>query len=1067
MFPLSPWQQIVWLHEQLRPGGAEYHFTARLDIVGRLNEAALVAATEAVAAQHDILRTALVAGTDPQQAVATSFSLRWRSIDWRDRPCDGPEWEQLLRTQIEEPFDLYRPPLVRWTLVRTGDATYRLLHTEHHLIHDGRSFAILLRDLFLAYGALVEGRPPRLPVAPTYEEYVRWLAEPPQREAMAEALAGWRERLADAPPATTVPGGRRRPAKKRFVGAQWEHRIAPELAARVRIAARRRKVTPFSLLLDTFCEVLRRYTGESELLLGTAVGNRRAEFDDTVGMFVNSLPLRVPAPPPDWTVGELGSSAAAALFTALDLQEAPIQEITRVAGASAAGLDNPLFRIMFSAHDTPLPDIDMPGLQVTVAQGLNLARSRMDIDVVVIPDDRRTTSAGSTGESGMTLLWDYDTDQYDASYIARIAGRFTGLLDAIVTAAPDTPIRYLAMRDTGGEPSGSSIGVGAPSLSREEDLFARYAAVADQYAEKAAVLAGPDAVTHRELVGRARRLAAHLSAAGVGAGSRIAVVLSRSPDAVVAFLACLRVRAAFCPLSPADPADRLLALLRRLAPAVVLTDATRLATCRGSGVAAATEADAAQLPQVRSVPPARDDVAYVMHTSGSTGIPKAAMITRSALANHADAFLAELQLGADDRVLQFAQPSFDVAIEEILPTLLAGASLVIPQSAVPSGAELAALLTSRRVTVVNLPTSYAAVVLPEIEAALPGHQTSVRLLVLGGERVSGSLAHRLAAALGRPEVRNGYGLTEATITSAMYRHSGGSDDELPIGRPLAGVELYVLDANRQPLSDLIVGEIAVGGTGLALGYLGDREQTDDRFVHLPNPAGKRVYLTGDLGYWRSDGQLCFLGRRDNQIKLHGNRIELEEVEAAAEDVVHGARRAVVLDETSRYAPRLVAFVETTKPLDGVVLTAALARRVPRVMLPSRWLAVPHLPSLTNGKPDRRALARMVMELPETPAPMTPTKPDDGLLGHIRSVWADVTGRDDLDAESDFFQVGGHSLLAMQITARLRDSLDHDVPLALLFEEPVLLGYVRTLRGLLPPQALARLRHDELRRFDHV
>ncbi len=1032
-FPLSTAQQVVWFHEQVHPGSSTYHFTAMLDLVGPLDEAALTGALAAVLDRHDTFRTAIVPGTDPaRQRTAETVPLPLRRVDWAAPELSGPDWDALLDEQVNQPFDLSRPPLLRWTLVRVDAHRHRLLHTEHHLLHDGQSWTIVLRDLFGAYRALRDGRPIELPAAPSYAEYVAWQADPEVCRSREQAVAGWVDRLAGAPLGMTVPGTRRTAGRKRFAGAQHAQRLDPELIGRLRERTGTERRTLFTVLFALFGVLIRRYTGEPEPVIGTALANRPAQFGGTVGMFVNAVPVRLGAGP-DSPVRAQVDDAMTALLDALSRADAPIQDITRAVGASAAGLDNPLFRLMFSAYDSGMPRMDLGELRVEITGGMNLAVSRMDIDVVVVTDDRTVIGGPVDRPAGVLLLWDYDTDRYDEPFIATMADRYARLLDAYARD-PGTPADRLAMT-AATEPDPVALGAGPAAVPPDAELFDRYVEVAAGRADAAALIAGPDAISHSALVAAVTGLADRLAAAGVRPGHRIAAVLPRSADAVLVLLACLRLRAVYCPLAPDQPEHRLRLLLRRLRPAVLICDEPRLASCRATGLPVATVGDA-RPPAADPTAPRDPQIAYVLHTSGSTGLPKAVAIGREALANHVDAVIRDFELHAGDRVLQFAQPSFDVALEEVLPTLLAGGTVLVARSELPTAADLVSLLTVRGATVLNLPTSYAAAILPDLRVALAGTSHPLRLLVLGGERVGAGLATELASVLGGVDVVNAYGVTEATITSSTYRWAAGRgeqpDGELPIGRPLAGVALYVLDRHRRPLPAGIIGELAIGGAGVGIGYLDDPAATADRFVPVEGVPG-RCYLTGDLGYRRPDGQLCFLGRQDNQIKLSGHRIELEEIETAAAQVFDGAPRAVVLD-TSTGTARLVGFVQSDSTVDNQAVTAALARLLPRPLLPSRWVAVPTLPTLAGGKPDRHALVAQAGAVAQ-PAPA-----EADLYHRIRAIWAEVLGRDDLSAGADFFDLGGHSLPAIQITSRLRELLGADIPLALVFDEPTLGGF---------------------------
>lgn len=537
----------------------------------------------------------------------------------------------------------------------------------------------------------------------------------------------------------------------------------------------------------------------------------------------------------------------------------------------------------------------------------------------------------------------------------------------------------------------------------------------------------------------------------------MAAVLPRGTDSVVALLACLRTGAVYCPLSPSDPPARLGLLLERLAPALVLT---------GDGTPDLPEG----LPTTRIdapvLPPAHGTAelpgtAYVIHTSGSTGTPKPVAVGHAALVHHLTATADRFGLTTSDRVLMFAQPSFDVALEEVLPTLHAGACLVLPEYEVPTGGELAELLASARVTVANLPTSYFLATREDLRPALRDESWTPRLLVLGGERLP---AEALRGVLADTDatVLNVYGVTEAAISSTVHEISRDAlveGAEIPLGTELPGERVHVLDAHHRPLPSGAVGELAVAGPGLAEGYAGNADATAARFVTVDALDGQRVYLTGDLGYRGLDGLLYFLGRRDNQIKLRGHRIELEEIEAAASAVLGGRSCAVVLDRESSGGPRLVGFLENAaggadgSDFDEKALHTELSRRLPGPLVPARWTRLDSMPTLAGGKPDRTALSRRAAALdPDdtlTPEPATATEtepaatdtataaPDDPMTALLTEGWRKVLGHTRFDARSHFFHSGGHSLLAAELAAWLEPRLGTRPPLKVLFRNPVL------------------------------
>ncbi|MBC2878716.1 MULTISPECIES: non-ribosomal peptide synthetase [Streptomyces] len=1023
MFPLSTSQEIVWLHEQMLPGSRAYNFTATLDLRGDLDEDALRAGLAAVLDRHPGLRLELVetSGGLPGQRIRESCPPRLRTVDLSAEDDPEAAFARLLRTEAETPLDVHEAPLLRWTLARLADGHHRLVHVEHHLVHDGHSFAILLRDLFTVYRAHLTGEPVDLPEAPSYAEHIAAASGPGREERRAAGLAHWRGELDGATFDLPLPGLTRPGARRRHAGAQLRQTVEPELAERLREHSRSQGHTPFSTLLALFAELLRRYAGRTDLVVGTAVGNRPAGFEETVGMFVNTIPLRLRLDP-EAGADALVDDVTDGLIRALPHQDMPVQVLTRELGLHTSGADNPLFDVMFSAHDAVLPETEVPGLDVSLFEGFNTGTTRFDLDLVLIPDDRRMVGPRS-GAGGMTLVWDYDRDLFDEETARLLADRFLRLVRAYLDA-PSAPAAALDP-----EPAPEAAAVPANDAEDVLDPLARHGA------GRVALLSGARKLTYGELHSMADELAGRLTAAGVRRGQPVAAVLPRGVHSVVTLLACLRTGTVYCPLSPNDPADRLETLLRRLRPALVLTDRESALSLPAEGLPLAL-LDGPDFPAAEPAEPLAD-AAYVIHTSGSTGLPKAVVVGRAALAHHARVTAERYALSPEDRVLVFAQPSFDVALEEVLPSLLAGSCLVLPQREVPTAAELVAVLASRRVTVANLPTSYLLATRAKLTEALRDGMWAPRLLVAGGERLPAAALREVLDATDAT-VLNAYGVTEATITSTVHevvREGFDEAAEVPLGAALPGVGVHVLGAGLRPLPAGAVGQLAVSGACLAEGYLGNKEATESRFVRVPALGGERVYLTGDLGFLGRDGLVRFLGRHDNQIKLRGYRIELEEIEAAASAELGGRSCAVVLGRSAA-GPCLVGFLDGGAEPDQVALHRALSGRLPAALVPSRWIRLESMPLLSGGKPDRTALAR-IAETAEETAPEQPETAADPAVELLAEGWREVLGHDRFTPSSHFFQVGGHSLLAAQLAAWLEPRLGGRPPLRVLFQNPVL------------------------------
>ncbi|QFR00458.1 amino acid adenylation domain-containing protein [Streptomyces phaeolivaceus] len=1030
MFSLSPSQEIVWLHEQLLPGSRSYNFTAVLDLRGTLDVGALKAALTQVMAHHPGLRLELVpqVGSPPGQRVREGAEPRLRTSDLSGEADPEEAFQRLLRQEAEEPIDTEQAPMLRWHLVGMGERFHRLVQVEHHLTHDGKSFAILLHDLFTAYAAQLRGLSHEPAPTRSYEEFVRTASDTGD-DAERSSLEHWLEELRGVALNTALPGLTKPGAQRRHRGRQVRQFIDGESAERLRNHCRSSGHTPFSTLLTLFGELLRRHSGQRDMVIGTAVGNRPPGFERTIGMFVNTIPLRV-SPPAGADGVTAVDEVTDTLLRALPHQHVPVQELTRVLGLHTSGADNPLFNVMFSAHDAPLPQLDIPGLDVSLFEGFNTGTTRFDLDVVLLPDARRVVGARN-GPAGMTLIWDYDADLFPGAAIDLLMDRYLDLLGA-----------YLA-RPTGALHSLAIPSAPAPlAAPRETDALDPLTA---HDPASPALITSDGTLTHGELDQRVSALVTRLHDAGVTGGQPVAAVLPRGVDSIVALLACLRSGAVYAPLSPRDPAHRLGSLLDRLSPALVL--ATRESSLALPADRTAALLDGPRFPAAAPAEPLKD-AAYLIHTSGSTGVPKAVVVGRPALHSYVDTITRRYRLNSRDKVLLFAQPSFDVALEEVLPALAAGAALVVPQREIPTGPELVAVLALRGVTVANLPTNYFLAAREPLREALRDGRWSPRLIVLGGERLparilSGILDDTEAAVL------NAYGVTEATITSTVHditERDLAAEGDIPLGTELPGVQVHVLDDALMPLPVGAVGQLAIAGETLADGYLGAADTTGARFVRPAVLDGQRVYLTGDRGYRDLDGRLFFLGRQDNQVKLRGHRIELEEIEAAAAAVLDGRPCSVILDPGGEHGPRLIGFVQSTRQPDHNELTAALTRTLPSALLPSKWFALTEIPVGNAGKPDRAALAVVVAERESTETRQAHSAADFSDPGQalLARAWQEVLGHRRFSADSHFFEVGGHSLLAAQLAARLELHLDSRPPLRTFFQHPVLADQARVL-----------------------
>ncbi|WP_394617112.1 condensation domain-containing protein [Lentzea sp. JNUCC 0626] len=1024
MFELSASQQIVWLHEELSPGSRAYNFTATVDLRGSLDVPVLRDALSAALERHAGLRLELVErpGQNPAQRVREQCPPRWRTADLSGETDPETAFAHMLMEEARTPLDTSEAPLLRWCVVRLSERHHRIIHVEHHLIHDGWSFAVLLRDVFGGYRSRVLGEDFSPPPAGSFEDHVRSRRAPGE-----QSVEFWRDELAGADFDLPMPGVSQVRAERARDGMQLRQPIEPGVATALRALCRERGHTPFTALLGLFAELLRRHSGRTDVVIGSAVGNRPEGFESTIGMFVNTIPLRLKLDPAA-TASEAVDNAIDTLFGCLPHQDVPVQTITRALELRTDGVNNPLFDVVFSSHDAVLPDVEVPDLDIALFEGVNTGTARFDLNVVLIPDDRRVVGA-KAGQGGMVVVWEFDQSRFTRAAVLQLQQRLLGLLEA-----------YLA------DPDAIVASLDAVPLIAPEDAGEAGCSVLDDWrhrpADGLAIIAGSDRITRGELDRRVADLVSELSGAGVRAGQPVAFVLPRGVSSVVALLACLRLSAVYCPLSVDDPPTRLELLTRRLNPALVVTTENH-ASALGDQPPPVALLDRGSFPAAAPVPVIEGDAAYVLHTSGSTGVPKPVVVGRAALAGYVERIADRFELTADDRVLHFAQPVFDVALGDILPTLHKGATIVVPDVDFPAPAELVGLMADQGVTAVTLTTSHVLAAQDEMCAALADGRWSPRLLVMFGERLLGGVIRSLRDAFDGV-LLNAYGITEAAVTTTTHEitEADPDTDDVPLGVELPGTRMYVLDNGHRPLPDGAVGELAIAGWGLADGYRGDDATTAARF---PVVEGERVYLSGDLGYRDAAGRLNFLGRADNQVKVRGYRIELEEVEAVAAEALDLPGCVVVVDRSGA-EPRLVGFYVGEQDVDGDLMREALARRLPAPLVPADWARLEALPTMPGGKTDRGKLKKMAADV--RPAEELPfAESGDEVRSLVARGWQEVLGHDRFTGSSDFFRVGGHSMLLARLAAWLELELGGRPPLHLLFQHTVLAKQADAVREL--------------------
>ncbi|MFX0592795.1 amino acid adenylation domain-containing protein [Melissospora conviva] len=1035
--PLSYGQQRLWFLDQLAPGRAVYTVQLVLTIDGPLDVTVLDAGLQALVRRHAALRTRLVTlDGEPRQIVDDAPSSVLVVDDLRGCADQDERAHALVRQDADEPFDLAVGPLARWRLVRLTDRRCLLLVTVHHALCDGASVNVLIRDLGLLYAAVATGAPAPPPLTVGYADYTRWQRELLAGETRAAQLAYWVDRLAGAPAALDLATGRPRPPVTRHVGEMFGIRLPAALVRRVDEVGRRHGASRFMVLLAVFQVLLGRYADVRDVSVGSPVAGRtRPEFDDVVGFFVNTVVLRVRWRDTD-TFGELLTRARDAVLGAYEHQDVPFEQVVEAVRPSRDASRSPLFQVMFSAQSVPERTDALPGLSVAVAESTGRVAK---FDLTVAWDETPTVEGDLRGTV------EYDVDLFDRETVERLAQSYHTLLEAAL-AAPGAPVATL---DLLAEPEPIPPAAPHPGMPAAATLHGLVAAAAASWPDHPAVVQGDRSVSHGELAARAAAVQAHLTACGVRSGDTVAVLLDRTPDWPAALLGVLRTGAAYVPLAPATPQVRLAHILAESSAVVLLGSRDNGPYAAGVPFVAIEDALAAA-PAVTAPPVHPSAPAYVLYTSGTTGQPKGVSVSHANLVHTLEAVAGHYELTRDDRVLQFAALTFDVAVEELFSTLIRGGTVVLPpRGPVPGLDELTALARRERLTVLNLPASYWHEWVAALDHRPPASCPQLRLVVVGSERVDARRLTRWRTAA--PQVRwlNAYGPTETTITATV--HEPADDGEratstVPIGRPLPGVRAYVLDGALRPLPRGVAGELWLGGPGVAHGYVGDPAGTATAFLPDPwGPPGARMYGTRDRVRLGAAGELEFLGRDDDQVKLRGHRIELGDVEAALGTFPPVGEAAAVLREDVPGRPVLVGYV-TPAGVDVTRLRAHLADRLPGYMVPSAIVVLDRLPRGERGKADRAAL----------PPPVATTAghaaPSSELERMVAAIWREVLMVEHVGTDENFFEIGGHSLLMVRVQTRLGEQLGRPVPVVDLFRHPTVRALARHLASGQPAPA---------------
>jgi len=1057
--PLSFTQQQFWLLDQASTNRAAYNVCTAVKISGPLDVQRLRETLGRIVSRHEVLRTRIVLeqGT-PVQMISPAAPIEISISDLTNLDATEREGEthRAFAAEAEQPFDLSIAPLLRCRLLKTSATEHVLLLTIHHVVFDGWSAGVLMRELAALYEGRDAGSPDLPQMTVQYADFAQWQRQSLQGEILDQHLDYWRRNLGGAPTTLDLPADYLRPARSSYQGARQTLLLTKELSSGLKTLSRTENATLFMTLLACFQTLLFRYSGQEDLVVGSPVAGRTMfETESLIGAFVNTLALRgdVTGNP---SFRDFLARVRETVLGAFAHQDLPFEKLVEELNPDRNANRSPLFQVMFALQNTPQPALSASELTLTPIE-LESATAKFDLSLEVTEQT-----------DGLLVAFEYSTDLFAPETIARMLAHFQNLLATVVRDPEQRVAEMPLLSHTERDQiliEWNQTGADFPLDACVHRLFEAQAA---RTPEAVAAEFRGEQLTYRELNRRANRLAHFLQKQEVGPEVLVGISVERGLEMLVAMLGVLKAGGAYVPLDPKYPSERIAFMIEDAGLSLILTqkdlsNAFDIGKARLLFVERAEtfEQESAENPVTNVAP---ENLAYLIYTSGSTGNPKGVMVEHRSLAHFTSLAAAAYSITPGDRVLQFASLCFDLSVEEIYPALTHGATVVLrTDEMVSSTADFISCCDDWKISVLDLPTAYwhELVEAPTfLRSSLP---RSVRLVIIGGEAAQ---PERIAAwqkvTSGSVRLVNGYGPTETTVVSTMFEVNAEAEikesQSVSIGKPIANTTAYILDQFRQPVPIGVAGELHLGGAGLARGYLNRPDLTAEKFITNPfsTEPDSQLYKTGDLVRYRADGNIEFLGRVDNQIKIRGFRVELEEIEQALRQHASVGDCVVVLRESRDSDKRLVAYVVMGEQSATAIrdLRNFLKAKLPSYMVPAAFELIDALPLMPNGKINRRALPepRNHTETDESFVP--PRTPVEELLADI---WREVLKLEQIGIQDNFFDVGGHSLLAARVVSKVRAVLDIEFGMVDVFQAPT----IESLAELLQARDMQQEPEDEL------
>ncbi|MBE9224379.1 amino acid adenylation domain-containing protein [Phormidium sp. LEGE 05292] len=1047
LLPVSFAQERVYFIQQLAPENSAYQFQATMRFKGQLDVDILQRCLDEIVQRHEIFRTTYPAENGRLfQIIHPHQPISFTVVDLQKFPEFEREAEaqRLVEAEVQNPLDMNQLPLVKWVLLKLSEQEHLLIHIEHHAVHDGWSFNVFLSELIELYQAFSLGNPsPLTQPALQFVDFAHWQREwVKSPEAQAQSTY-WQQKLSGSPPLLELPLDRPRPTEQTYRGDQIRVELPIDLCELLRDFSRREGVTLFMTMLAAFKVMLHRYSGQDDICVGSAVANRRMqEVEKLIGMIVNNLVLRTDLSG-NPTFRELLARVREVTLEAYANEDLPFDQVVDVVKPIRNLSYNPLFQVMFSFHNSAMPDLTLPGLDISLHEPISNKSAKFDLDFLVIPRFEQSVQNGAkTKARGITLVLEYNSGLFDAATIQRMLEQYEVLLEGIV-ANPEQRISQLPLITAIEQQLLQLWNQTEREFDCNQCIHQLFEAQVEKTPDAVAVWHLGQQLTYRELCDRANQLAHYLQSLGVKPETLVGICVERSLEMIVGLLGILKAGGAYIPLDPAYPKERITDIIADTQLSILLTQErcqTKLPNFTGTTIC--LDKDWSIVAQQSTDNPVNNvqlnNLAYIIYTSGSTGKPKGVTIEHQSLINFVMAAIQEYGINESDRILQFASFCFDASIEEIFPCLAFGATLVLrTEEMLHSTDEFWRCCQEWQLTVLDLPTAFWHQL---VDSQIPNFLKKsgiLRIVIIGGEEAHLEKVKRwhnsITNSTQPPQLFNTYGPTEATVVTTLQRLNSPTDSFVSIGKPISNVQVYIFDRYLQPTPIGVPGELHIGGAGLARGYWQRPELTEEKFIR---PLHKRIsetgrmpvlqefysaplYKTGDLARFRTDGCLEYLGRVDAQVKIRGFRIELGEIETVLSQHPQVFQAVVVAREDNLPGQkRLVAYIVPHQPQPKIdELRLFLKEKLPNYMVPAAFVLLDKLPMTGNQKVDYRAL----------PAPdFSPTEDDfvaprSTIEEKLAIIWSEILRIEKVGIHDNFFELGGDSILSIQVISRAKQA----------------------------------------------